>query len=112
MILLLKSILLQINYNHKTWILNNLNNLCLRDPETPITNTNLHIKIIAQNVIEQITPSQLVSKNIEIMKIKEKHMLDLTLHRNHLYNTSALLPVKITRTEQRTNLQTPLIDTE
>ena len=28
MILHLKSIPLQINYNHKTWIHNNLNNLC------------------------------------------------------------------------------------
>ena len=33
----------------------------------------------------------LVSKNNEMMKINEKHLLDLNLHKNLLYNTSVLL---------------------
>ena len=45
------------------------------------------------------------------MKTKETHLQDLNLHKIHLYNFFALLPVKITRTEQISNLQTPLIDT-
>ena len=38
MILLLKLIPLQINYNPKFWIPKNLNNFCLHNPETPISN--------------------------------------------------------------------------
>ena len=38
------------------------------------------------------------------MKINEKHMLDLNLHKNHLYSTSVLLPM----VEQNTMI----IDTE
>ena len=38
-------------------------------------------------------------------------MLDLNLLKNHLYNTSVLLLVKITLTEQTTNLQNSMIDT-
>ena len=38
-------------------------------------------------------------------------MLDLNLLKNHLYNTSALLLVKKTPTEQTTNLQNFMIDT-
>ena len=38
-------------------------------------------------------------------------MLDLNLLKNHLYNTSDLLLVTITLTEQITNLQNPMIDT-
>ena len=38
-------------------------------------------------------------------------MLDLNLLENHLYNTSDLLLVTITLTEQITNLQNPMIDT-
>ena len=45
------------------------------------------------------------------MKTKETHMLDLNLHKQLLYKTFALLPAKITRTEQISNLQIPLIDT-
>ena len=76
-----------------------------------ITNTNLQIKNIAHIVIKHITPSQLVSKSIEMMKTKETHEIDLNhLHKNHLYNTFALLLMKTTRTE-RLNLHTFLIDT-
>ena len=53
---------------------------------------NLHTKNIAHTVIEQIIPSLLVSKNNEMMKTNEKHMLDLNLHKNLLYNTSVPLP--------------------
>ena len=67
-------------------------------------------KKLALIVIEQITPSQLVSKNIEIMKTKETHKLDIILHNSHMYDTFAPLRVKITLTEQRI-LQIPLIDT-
>ena len=40
---------------------------------------------------KQITPSLLVSKNNEIMKTNEMHMLNQNLLKNHLYSTSALL---------------------
>ena len=38
-------------------------------------------------------------------------MLDLNLLINHLYNTSVLLRVKLTLTEQITNVQNQMIDT-
>ena len=44
------------------------------------------------------------------MKIKETPTLDLNLLKNLLYNTSILLLVRITLTEQTTNLQDPMID--
>ena len=44
-------------------------------------------------VIEQIIPSLLVSKNNEMMKTNEMHMLDQNLHKNHLYSTFVLLPM-------------------
>ena len=43
-------------------------------------------------------------KNDEMMKINEKHMLDLNLHKNRLYNTSVLL--------QTIEQNTMIIDTE
>ena len=49
-------------------------------------------------------------KNIEKIKTKETHRLDLNLYKNHLYNTFAPLLVKKNSTDQ-INLQTPLIDT-
>ena len=73
-----------------------------RDPNT---------KHKRHTVIKQATPSLLVSKNNEMMKIKETPMLDLNLLKNHLYNTFVLLLVKITLTEQITNIQNPMIDT-
>ena len=45
------------------------------------------------------------------MKIKEAQMLDLNLLKSNLYNTSVLLLVKTTLTEQTTNLQNLMIDT-
>ena len=78
----------------------------------PNKNTNLHIRNIVQAVIEQTTPSLLVSKkNKEMMKVKETPMLDLNLLKNHLYNTFDLLLVKITLTEHISNLQNPVRDT-
>ena len=50
-------------------------------------------KNIAHTVIEQITPSLLVSKSNEMMKTNEKHMLHLNLLKNPLYSTSVLLPM-------------------
>ena len=41
---------------------------------------------------------------------QETPLLDLNLLKNHLYITSILLPVRITVTEQITNLQKPMID--
>ena len=80
------------------------NNLCLHNPKTQTTKINLHIRNIAHTVIEQITPFLLVSKNNEMMKINETHMLDLNLHKNHSYSTFVLLPL----IEQNTMI----IDTE
>ena len=48
-------------------------------------------KIIVHIVTEKIIPSLLVSKNNEMMKTNEMHMLDLNLHKNHLYIISVLL---------------------
>ena len=67
------------------------NNSCLHDPKTQTTKINLHIKNIAHTVLEQIIPFLLVSKNNEMMKTNEKHMLDQNLHKNRLYSTSVLL---------------------
>ena len=50
-------------------------------------------KNIFHIVTEQFTPSLLVSKNNEIMKKKEMHMLDQNLHKNPLYSTSVPLPM-------------------
>ena len=69
------------------------NNLCLLNPKSQITKINMHIKNIVHIVIEQIIPSRLVSKNNEMMKTNEMHMLDQNLHKNHLYNTFNLLPM-------------------
>ena len=55
--------------------------------------------------IEQIIPSLLVSRNNEMMKMKETPTLDLNLLKNLLYKTFVLLFVRITPTEQKTNLQ-------
>ena len=88
-----------------------MNTLYLHNPETPITNTSLHRKSIVHTVIEQTTPSLLVPKNNEKMKIKKTPMIDLNLFKKHLYKTFVLLFVKIILTEQITNLQNPLIIT-
>ena len=48
-------------------------------------------KNIVHIVTEKIIPSLLVSKNNEMMKTNEMHMLDLNLHKNHLYSISVLL---------------------
>ena len=80
-------------------------------PRDPNNKHKPAYKNIVHIVIEQITPSLLVSRNNEMMKIKGTPMLDLNLSKNHLYNTSALLLVTITLTEQTTNLQNLMIDT-
>ena len=73
-------------------------------PKDPNNKNKPAYKNFAQTVIDQITPFLLVSKNNEMMKINEKHMLDQNLHKNHLYSTSVLLPM----IEQNTMI----IDTE
>ena len=57
-------------------------------PKDPNNKNKPAYKNIAHTVIEQINPFLLVSKNNEMMKTNEKHMLDLNLHKNLLYNTS------------------------
>ena len=68
-------------------------------------------KNIVHIVIEQITPSLLVSRNNEMMKTEETPMLDLNLLKNYFYNTSVLLLVPIIFTEHITNLHNPMIYT-
>ena len=55
-------------------------------PKEPNSENKPAYKTIAPFVTEQIIPYQLVSKNTEMMKTKEKHMLDQNLLENHLYN--------------------------
>ena len=64
--------------------------LLFTQPRDPNNQTNLHIKNISPIVIEQITPSLLVSKNNEMMKTKEMHMLDRKLLKCQLYSTFVL----------------------
>ena len=66
--------------------------LCLHNPETLMTNQNLH-KNTALTVSEQITPSQLVSRNLAMIKINEKHMFDQNPLQSHLSSTFVLLPL-------------------
>ena len=84
---------LAILQNNGTQILNlhHKNNLCLLNLKTQITKINLHIKNFVHTVTEQITPSLLVSKHNEMMKINEMLMLDQNLHTNHSYSTFVLL---------------------
>ena len=72
--------------------------LMFTQPKDQITKINLHIKNIVHIVTEQITPSLLVSKNNEMMKTNEMHMLDQNLHKNHLNSTFVFLLM----TEQKT----------
>ena len=103
-ILYLKSTTLHNNYTLKLSILHHKNNLCLLNLKTQTTKINLHIKNTAPFVTEQITPSLLVSKNNEMMKTNEMHMLDQSLHKNLLYSTLVLL--------QMIEQKTMIIDTE
>ena len=91
MILHLKLITLRNNYTLKLLNLHHKNNLCLLNLKTQITKINLHVKNIVHIVTEQIIPSLLVSKNNEMMKTNEMHILDQNLHKNHFYSTSVLL---------------------
>ena len=91
MILHLESITSRNNYTFKVVNLHHKNYLCLLNLKTQITKINLHIKNIVHIVTEQITPYLLVSKNNEMMKTNEMHMLDQNLHKNHFYSTSVLL---------------------
>ena len=67
--------------------------LMYTQPKDPNNKNKPAYKNIAHTVIEQTTPFLLVSKNNEMMKINEKHMLDQNLHKNHLYSTSVLPPM-------------------
>ena len=78
--------------------------LMFTQPKDPNNNNKPAYKKIVHFVIEQIISSLLVSKNNEMMKTNEMHMLDQNLHKNLLYNTSVLLPM----IEQNTMI----IDTE
>ena len=60
-----------------------------KDPNNK--NKPAYEKNIVRVVTEQLTPFLLVSKNNEMMKKKEMHMLDQNLHKNHSYSTSVLL---------------------
>ena len=84
---------LEVNniYTPKLLNLHHKNNVCLLNQKTQITKIYLHIKNIVHIVTKQITPSLLVSKNNEMMKTNEMHMLDQNLHKNHLYSTCVLL---------------------
>ena len=73
-------------------------------PKEPNNKNKPAYKNIVHIVIKQIIPSLLVSKNNEMMKTNEIHMLDQNLHKNHLYSTFVLLPM----IEQNTYI----IDTE
>ena len=67
--------------------------LMYTQPKDPNNKNKPAYKNFAHTVIEQITPFLLVSKNNEMMKINEKHMLDQNLHKNHFYSTSVLPPM-------------------
>ena len=60
-------------------------------PKDPNNKNKPAYKNIVLIVKEQITPCLLVSKNNEMMKTNEMHMLDQNLLKNHLYSTSVLL---------------------
>ena len=60
-------------------------------PKDPNNKNKPAYKNIVHIVIEQIIPSLLDSKNNEMMKTNEMHMLDQNLHKNHLYSTFVLL---------------------
>ena len=78
--------------------------LMFTQPKDPNNKHKPAYKKIVHIVIEQIIPSLLDSKNNEMMKTNEMHMLDQNLHKNHLYSTFVLLPM----IEQNTMI----IDTE
>ena len=91
MILHLKSRTFQNNYTLKLSSLHHKNNLCSLNLKTQITKLTCNKKNIVSFVTEQFTPYLLVSKNNEMMKTNEMHMLDQNLHKNHSYSTSVLL---------------------
>ena len=59
-------------------------------PKDPNNKNKPAYKNIVHTVTEQITPSLFVSKNNEMMKTNEMHLLDQNLHKNYLYSTSVL----------------------
>ena len=67
-------------------------------PKDPNNKNKPAYKNIIHIVTKQITPSLLVSKNNEMMKTNEMHMLDQNLHKNQSYSTFVLLLM----TEQKT----------
>ena len=60
-------------------------------PKDPYNKNKSAYKNIVHFVTEQITLSLLVSKNNEMTKTNEMHMLDQNLHKNHSYSTTVLL---------------------
>ena len=69
--------------------------LMYTQPKDPNNKNKPAYKNIAHTVIEQITPFLLVSKNNEMIKINEKHMLDQNLHKNHSFST--FVPLQMTK---------------
>ena len=67
--------------------------LMFTQPKAPNNKNKPAYKNNAHIVKEQIIVSLLVSKNNEMMKTNEMHMLDQNLHKNHLYSTFVLLPM-------------------
>ena len=63
--------------------------LMFTEPRDPNNKKHL-LKIFAPIVIEQITPSLLVSKNNEMTKTKAMHMLNQNLLKNNLFSTFVL----------------------
>ena len=97
---------LEVNNNTKqlqtqTIDSSNQEQLMFTQPRDPNNKNKPAYKNLAPTVIEQITPSLLASKNNEMMKIKEKLMLDQNLLKNRLYNTF----VPLLMTEQKNMIQ-------
>ena len=69
--------------------------LVFTQPRDPNNKHKSAKKKIVHTVIEQTTPSPLVSKNNDMTRIKETHLLDLNPLKNHLHNTFVHLLVQI-----------------
>ena len=79
--------------NTQTFDASSQEQLMFIQPKDPNNKNKSEYKKIAHIVIEQSIPSLLVSKNSEMMKTNEMHMLNQNLHKNHLFSTFVLLPM-------------------
>ena len=73
----------------------NQEQLLFAQPRDPNNKNKPAYKNIAPTFIEQITPSLLASRSNEMMKMKEKLILDQNLLKKLLYNTFVLLLLMI-----------------